>query len=106
MPVMEVSVVPLGTGSPSVSGYIADAVRVLRERGVRHEVTAMGTIIEADRVEELLEAALELHRAVLAKGAVRVLTSIRIDDRTDKKLTMAGKVGSVRKKLARGGSRR
>jgi uncharacterized protein (TIGR00106 family) len=98
---MEISVVPVGTGTPSISDYVAHAVNLLRKRrGVRYEVTAMGTIVEAERVEELLEAALELHRSVLARGAARVLTRITIDDRIDKTLTMAGKVRSVREKLA------
>jgi uncharacterized protein YqgV (UPF0045/DUF77 family) len=40
-----------------------------------------------------------MHKAVLDKGAVRVVTSIRIDDRLDKPLSMQGKIKSVQEKL-------
>ena len=100
MPVMEISVVPLGTGSPSVSRFVAGAVRLLREEeGIAYEITAMGTIVEAEDVETLLRVAAKLHRSPFEKGAQRVVTTITIDDRRDKKLTMAGKIASVRKKL-------
>ena len=55
MAMVEVSVVPLGTGTPSVSEYVA--------------------------------------------GAKRVLTTIKIDEREDKPLTIRGKVESVEIKL-------
>lgn len=103
MAIMEISVVPVGTGSPSISDYVARAVKLLEvRRGLRYELTAMGTIVEAERVEELLEVALELHKSVFERGAVRVLTSIKIDERRDKALTMGGKVRSVREKLSGG----
>lgn len=102
MPVMEISVVPVGTGSPSVSDYVAGAVRLLsEEEGIDYEITAMGTIVEAAEVETLLRVAARLHRSPFAKGAMRVVTTIKIDDRKDKRLTMAGKIASVRKRLQR-----
>ncbi|MDD5557439.1 MAG: MTH1187 family thiamine-binding protein [bacterium] len=103
MPIMEISVVPIGTATASVGDYVARAVAALEGRDdLRWELTAMGTIVEAGSVERLLEAALDLHRAVVAAGAPRVVTSIRIDDRRDAPLTAAGKVESVRARL-RGG---
>jgi len=32
MPIMEISIVPLGTESASVSGYVADAIKILKEQ--------------------------------------------------------------------------
>ena len=98
MALVDVSVVPLGTGTPSVSQYIARAVKVLEEAGVKYELTAMGTIIEGD-LEQLLTLARKMHEAVLGAGVMRVVTTITIDDRRDKASSMGSKVEAVKRKL-------
>ncbi len=101
MAVAEISIIPIGTGSPSVSEHVVRAVRVLRrEKSLKYEITSMGTIIEGDP-EAILRVSGKMHQAVLDGGAQRVVTTIKIDDRRDKHLTMSGKVESVRKKLGR-----
>jgi len=98
MAVMEISVVPIGTSSASVSEYVADCVRVLEEKGVVYEVTPMGTQVEGEP-GRLLEMALQMHEVPFRKGALRVLTTIRIDDRRDKPLTLRGKREAVKRHL-------
>jgi uncharacterized protein (TIGR00106 family) len=101
MAVMEISIVPLGTKSASVSGFVAAALRTLRrERGIAYELCPMGTVIEAPSLKKLLALAEKMHRAVLRGGIKRVVTSIKIDDRKDKKLSLRGKIQSVEEKLA------
>ncbi len=100
MPIIEISIVPLGTKTVSVSKYVAGSIEVLkREKGVKYKLTSMGTIIEANSVERLLGIASKMHNKVLNSRIKRVVTTIKIDDRKDKKLTMAKKVKSVQKKL-------
>jgi uncharacterized protein (TIGR00106 family) len=78
-----------------VSKHIKDALDILKEKGdIQYQVTAMGTIIEARSLNTLLNIAKEMHKSTLA-GATRVVTSIKIDDRKDKKLTIQGKLQSV-----------
>lgn len=99
MAMMDISIVPVGTQSPSVSQYVADAVRILRgEPGIKYELTAMGTIIEGD-LEHLLILAGKMHQSAFNAGVKRVVTTIRIDDRRDKPLTIQGKIKSVKEKL-------
>ncbi len=99
MAVAEISVIPIGTDSPSISRDVAAAVGVLRsEKGLKYELASMGTIVEGD-VKDILRVAGRMHQAVLDGGAQRVVTSIKIDDRRDKPLTMKGKVESVKRKL-------
>ena len=44
MAIVEVSIVPLGTPTPSVSKYVAKAAQVLEgEKDITYELTAMGT---------------------------------------------------------------
>jgi len=101
MATMGISIVPVGTGSPSVSSYVAEAVKLLqKEPGVKYELTAMMTIVEGD-VGRLLEIAQKMHNTAFAAGAKRVVTSIRIDDRRDKPVTIKSKVKSVKEKLCK-----
>jgi uncharacterized protein (TIGR00106 family) len=99
MAIAEVSVVPLGTKTPSVSQYVARAVRILEEeKDIKYEMTAMGTIIEGD-LNRILAAVRKMHEGVFGEGVVRVLTTIKIDDRRDKAQTMKAKLDSARRRL-------
>ena len=99
MAIAEVSIVPLGTGSPSISTHVARAIRVLQqEKGVKYELTSMGTIIEGD-LDSILRAVKRMHQATLDEGVLRVVTTIKIDDRRDKPLTPQGKIESVLREL-------
>jgi len=98
MAMMEISVVPLGTGSTSLSHYVAEAVRVVEQAGLEYEVGPMSTVVVGD-VERLLALARQMHERPFALGAQRVATTIRIDDRRDKPLSIRGKVQAVQEKL-------
>lgn len=99
MAIVEVCVVPLGTGSTSVSEYVAACHKVLQqEKDLQYQLTPMATIIEGD-LDKILAAISKMHEVPFAAGAGRVITTIRIDDRRDKERTMADKVTSVEEKL-------
>ena len=99
MAVVEVSITPLGTGTPGVSEYVAGCIRVLRETGLKYQLTSMGTIIEGD-VGEVLEVVRRMHEEPFAAGANRISTLIKIDDRRDKEgHTIESKVSAVSEKL-------
>lgn len=99
MVIAEVSVVPMGTMTPSASQYVARAIRVLKQQNrIKYQLTAMGTLLEGE-LSEVLEAARGMHESLYDQHVKRVITTIRIDDRRDKKLTMSYKVESVMEKL-------
>lgn len=99
MAIAEVSVVPLGTKTPSVSQHVAKAVKVLQqEKNVKYEMTAMGTIIEGD-LDRILAVVKKMHEGTFGEGVSRVVTTVKIDDRRDKAQSMKGKVDSLKKKL-------
>ena len=99
MVIAEVSTIPIGTGTPSASEYVAKAVRALSQQtAVKYQLTAMGTILEGD-LGEVLEVAKRMHENVFCEDVKRVVTSIKIDDRRDKELTMDYKVQSVIRKI-------
>ena len=93
--VVELNVIPLGVGM-SVSRFLAPALQALKQRGVTYQITPMCTIFEASTVKEayaLVEAA---HEAVFEAGAVRVVTTVKVDDRRDVVKGMEEKVASLR----------
>ena len=99
MAIAEISVVPLGTKTPSVSQYVARAVKVLeQEKNIRYEMTAMGTIIEGD-LDRILAVVKKMHEGTFGEGVIRVLTMLKIDDRRDRAQSMNAKVASLKKKL-------
>ncbi len=99
MAVVFLTITPIGTATPSVSRHVAGVHRVLRESGLVHQLTAMGTIIEGD-LDEILRVVRRMHEAPFGDGAVRVSTLVKIDDRRDKEHTIARKMRSVEEKLA------
>jgi len=101
MAILEISVMPLGTGTPSLSKFVAGAVKVLQEeKNVKYEMTSMGTNIEGD-LEQLLDLARRMHRSAFDAGAQRVVTTMKIDERRDQVATMQSKVASVKRELGK-----
>jgi uncharacterized protein (TIGR00106 family) len=100
--VAEISVVPLGTESPGVSQYVAACIDTLEGRhDIRYQLTPMGTILEGT-FDAVLNALKKMHEVPFKKGAQRVVTTLKIDDRRDKHLTMDGKMESVEKARSHG----
>ena len=101
MALAEVSIIPLGTGTTSLSKYVAQVVKILQaEPDIRYELTAMGTIIEGD-LGQLFSIIQKMHESVFDDEVKRLFSVIKIDDRRDKTATITGKVESVMTKLAR-----
>lgn len=98
MAVVELTIVPIGVENTSLSSYVAQALKVLRASSLKHELTAMGTIVSGD-LDEILKVARQMHESVFSAGAMRVVTQIRIDDRRDKTGSPERKVQSVLEKL-------
>jgi uncharacterized protein (TIGR00106 family) len=96
--IAEVVIVPHGTGSTSLSPYVAEVEKILRSYDLKVMLTPMGTILEGE-LDTVLKAVRAAHEAPFKAGALRVGTTIRIDDRRDKNASMEQKVKSVEEKL-------
>jgi uncharacterized protein (TIGR00106 family) len=98
MALMEITVAPFGAGT-SLSVYVARAIKVLHNTpGIEYETNSMGTVVHGS-VDQLLSLAGRMHQAVLDAGALRVSTTLRIDDRVDKDATSESKLASLNQKL-------
>jgi uncharacterized protein (TIGR00106 family) len=78
MPILEISVVPVGTNDPSIGNYVSDSCKILKDKGIEFQVTATGTVIEGD-MQQLMQIAGEMHSIPFKTGAKRVITNITID---------------------------
>ena len=99
MAIAEISVIPLGTKTPSASKHVARAVRVLREeKNIKYEITSMGTTIEGE-LDKILMVVKKMHEETFSKEVARVITVVKIDDRRDKAISMEGKSDSLKREL-------
>ncbi|MCK4838524.1 MAG: MTH1187 family thiamine-binding protein [Desulfobulbaceae bacterium] len=98
MALMQINVIPLGTGSASVGEFVAGITKALAREGVVYKLTDMGTVVEGE-AGELLQIAARIHELPFLKGAKRVVTQISIDDRRDKIVSIGDKVSSVNRRL-------
>jgi uncharacterized protein (TIGR00106 family) len=92
--VVQVTVVPIGTGDTSLSKHVAAALKPLDKSGLKYELTSMATNIEGD-LGQVMRVIMEMHETPFRAGVKRVLTRITIDDRRDKGVTIEGKKKSV-----------
>ena len=88
MAVVEVTIVPVGTGTTTVSGYEAQCLKIVEKSGLRHLLTPMGTALEGN-LDEILQVVREMQETIFAAGVQRVSTFIKIDDRRDGRVSIA-----------------
>jgi uncharacterized protein (TIGR00106 family) len=98
MPLLEISIVPVGTDTPSISLQVTNAVRIIEEKDLKYEVTPTATVLEGD-IDDLWEVAKEIHQTALEGGPERIVTTITIDHRTDKQMDMEQQINKVEKHL-------
>ncbi|MBF0709259.1 MULTISPECIES: MTH1187 family thiamine-binding protein [Bacillales] len=100
MAIVDVTVIPIGTETPSVSKYVAEVQKILESYSdrVTYRLTPMSTLIEGE-IADLLEVVHAIHEAPFQAGIERVATNLRIDDRRDKKVKMDDKLDSVNRHL-------
>lgn len=102
MAIVDITVIPLGTESSSISKYVAEMQHILKsfqeEQEIEYQLTPMNTIIEGE-LPILFDIIQTLHKTLFKKGVKRLSTNIRIDDRRDKKTEMKNKLKSVYDKM-------
>jgi uncharacterized protein (TIGR00106 family) len=101
--VAEISIIPIGknyspnTMQTSISKEIAIAFDAIQK--IKVTLTAMGTVLEADNIKDILKSIDIAHQALKDIGIKRIFSTIRIDERLDKSETLDERVNSVKKKL-------
>ena len=99
--IADLCVVPMGLGL-SLSPYVAECERVLREHGLEPFLHPNGSGVEGDW-DVVMHALKACHERLHEMGAVRVHTTCRFGTRTDREQKMADKLASVEEKLSHTG---
>ncbi|MBL4820577.1 MAG: MTH1187 family thiamine-binding protein [Gammaproteobacteria bacterium] len=85
----ELQVIPIGSGV-SVRKDIVRIVDLLREYDFIIESHASGTNIEGE-LNDILSAVSQIHEVLHSEGSVRLISILKLETRTDKVPTLAGK---------------
>ena len=94
---VDLCVVPLGVGV-SVSEYIVECERLIRDAGLNAQLHPYGTVIEGEW-DTVMDVVKQCHEKVHAMGASRISSSMRVGTRVDRPQTMQDKLDSVTDKL-------
>ena len=95
--IADFGIVPLGVGL-SLSRYIAQCEKVLKEAGLKTQVHAYGTNIEGDW-DVVAAAVKRCHEVLHEMGVPRISTVLKLGTRIDRDQSMEDKVRSVSEKL-------
>ena len=92
--VASISSFPVDKG-PSLGRYVKKAIDALEGTGLKVHVGPMETTVEAPDLEAVLGAIRAAHNAIAEQGSVRILTTVKIDDRRDREHTIERKLRAV-----------
>ena len=98
MALLQLTIIPLGTKTPSVGDYVADIQKALEKENVSFQLTDMGTLIQGD-VHDLLQVVSRIYELPFQRGAERVVTQMVIDDRRDKEIVIGDKTAAVKDRM-------
>lgn len=96
--IVDFCIVPMGVGV-SVSKYVAECEKILKQTGLNTMLHAYGTNIEGEW-DDVFNAVKQCHERVHEMGAPRISTTLRVGTRTDREQTMDDKIKSVQIKLS------
>lgn len=96
---MEFAMFPTDKGS-SVSQYVSQVIKMVKESGKPYKLTAMGTIVETQTMQEALQI-LQQAYDILETPSDRIYSTVKFDIRKDKDQRLTGKIASVEEKIGK-----
>jgi uncharacterized protein (TIGR00106 family) len=94
---MQFAMFPTDKGA-SASPYVSQVIAMIRDSGLPYQLSAMGTIIETDTLEEA-QAVITKAYALLQKDCTRVYCTVTFDIRDGKTGRMQQKIASIEGKI-------
>ncbi|MEJ2529049.1 MAG: MTH1187 family thiamine-binding protein [Gammaproteobacteria bacterium] len=95
---LEFAMFPTDKGE-SVSPYVSQVIKLIRDSGTTYQLTPMGTIIETDDLLHALGLVQAAYNVLEQAGCNRVYSSLKFDIRKGKENRLQGKLNSVREKI-------
>jgi uncharacterized protein (TIGR00106 family) len=96
---LEFAMFPTDKGE-SVSEYVSRILKVIDEEGQQYTLTAMGTIIEVEKLDDALKIVKKAYKQ-LERDCNRVYSTIKLDIRKGKGGRLRQKIDSVERKLGK-----
>lgn len=84
----------------SVSPYVSRIIEMIRESGTTYQLTAMGTIIETETVDQALEIVRKSY-ALLENDSDRIYSSLTFDIQKGKQNRLESKIKSIETKIGK-----
>lgn len=94
----DICLVPIGTGSASVSKEVTKVERLIRQSHLKSTLHSAGTTIEGPW-DEVMTLIGQMHKTLHDDGILRVQSDVRIGTRIDKEQSAADKVRVVEEQL-------
>jgi uncharacterized protein (TIGR00106 family) len=91
MIIADFAVIPMGRGT-SASDYVRAVHEMLRESGIKHVAGPMSTTIEAQGFDDLSLVIENANKILAEMGVKRIITTLRIDYRLDKEISIESKL--------------
>ena len=98
MIVADIRAVPVGTGT-SLSRYIKAIHKMLDDEGVSYLPGPMSTAVEVETLDELMGIVDLTNQVLVDMGVQRMLTTINIDYRLDKEISIESKIEATEPEL-------
>jgi len=93
MIVADFSMVPMGTGTGAAQ-YIQAVYQVLQESGVKYLPGPMSTAVETESFQQLFDVIEKANHMLEQMGVQRIITTIKIDRRLDKEISIQTKMAA------------
>jgi uncharacterized protein (TIGR00106 family) len=97
MIVADFALVPMGSGT-SAAKYILPVYDMLKESGVKFVPGPMSTSVETKTFKELFDIIEKANKMLTEMGVQRVITSVNVDYRLDKEISIDSKLSAGKKK--------
>jgi len=92
--IAEIKVIPVGVGT-SLSRHIGKACEIIKESGLKYQLTPTATVIEGD-MDEILELMKRIHNTLMNE-LDRCIFMLTIDSRKDKVQSLEERIESIRR---------
>lgn len=97
---MEFSIFPTDQGE-SVSAYVSEVIRMIRDSGIPYQLTPMGTLIETEDLATAMGLVEQANALLEQAGCRRIYAVIKLDVRPGKQGRMAQKIRSVEDRIGK-----
>lgn len=94
---MEFAMFPTDKGE-SASNYVSRIIAMIRESGFHYQLTAMGTIVETETMEQALQLVQQAYNK-LDPDCSRIYSTVKFDIRKGRQNAMQQKINSIENKI-------